>query len=59
MRRLLILAVMAIGLVALVGGCFADAMTPPTSEGMEFGCHTDYYLWVIPVGGYCSEPAAL
>jgi hypothetical protein len=35
------------------GGCVADMMS---TEDMKLGCHTDYYLWVIPVGGWCIDP---
>jgi hypothetical protein len=27
-----------------------------STEDMKLGCHTDYYLWVIPVGGWCIDP---
>jgi hypothetical protein len=40
-------------LALLVGGCYADMMS---NEDWKLGCHKDYYLWVIPVGGYCLDP---
>ena len=48
----------AVVFVALLGGCFADAMITVAPEDMKPGCHTDYYLRVFPVGGYCADPAA-
>ena len=41
--------------VALLGGYVADAMTLVASEDMKPGCHTDYYLWVVPVSAYCAD----
>jgi hypothetical protein len=41
--------------VALLGGYVADAMTPVAPEDTKPGCHMDYYLWVIPVSGYCAD----
>ena len=48
----------AVVFVALLGGCVADAMITVAPEHMKPGCHTDYYLWVIPVGGYCADRGA-
>ena len=45
-------------IVALLGGYVADTMITGAPEDMKPGCHTDYYLRVIPVGGYCADPAA-
>ena len=45
----------AVLIVALVGGCVADAMIPVAPEDMKRGCHTDYYLWVVPIDSYCAD----
>jgi len=41
--------------VVLLGCCVADAMNTLASEDMKPGCHTDYYLRVVPVGVYCAK----
>jgi uncharacterized membrane protein YidH (DUF202 family) len=51
-KRVVAYGVAVVLFVALVGGCFADSMS---EEDWEVGCHTDYYLWVIPNGSYCLE----
>ena len=44
--------------VVLLGGCLADARNTFASEDMKNGCHTDYYLRVVPVGVYCAKSEA-
>ncbi len=55
-KRLVAYGVAAVFL-ALLGGWAADTMITVAPEDMKPGCHTDYYLRVIPVGGYCADPA--
>jgi hypothetical protein len=43
----------AVVFLALLVGFYADAMN---YDDLKLGCHTDYYLWVIPVGGACIDP---
>jgi hypothetical protein len=52
-KRVVAYGVAVVLFVASVGGCVADARS---HEDWEFGCNTDYYLWVIPVGSYCLDP---
>ena len=54
-ERLLITCGVVAVFVALLGGCVADALIPVAPEDMKPGCHTDYYLRVIPVGMYCAD----
>ncbi len=44
---------LAVVFLALVGGCYADRTTVVGPEKTKLGCHTDYYLWVYPVGRIC------
>jgi hypothetical protein len=53
-RSIVVWGVVAV-FVALLGGYVADAMTPVASEDTKPGCHTDYYLWVVPVSAYCAD----
>jgi energy-coupling factor transporter transmembrane protein EcfT len=45
----------ALVLLALVGGCYADMRTAVGPEETKRGCHADYYLRVIPVAFYCFD----
>jgi hypothetical protein len=54
-RRIVAYAAAAVAVVALVGGCLADAAIPVAADDMKPGCHWDYYLRVIPVGMYCAD----
>jgi hypothetical protein len=53
-RSIVVWGVVAV-FVALLGGYVADAMTSVASEDTKPGCHTDYYLWVVPVSAYCAD----
>ena len=44
--------------VVLLWGYVADAMNTLASEDSKNGCHTDYYLRVVPVGVYCAKSEA-
>jgi hypothetical protein len=54
-KRLVAYGVVVVFVALLVGGGVADAMNSVAAEDMKPGCHTDYYLRVIPVGMYCAS----
>jgi hypothetical protein len=56
-KRLVAYGVVVVFVALLLGGV-ADAMNSVAAEDMKPGCHTDYYLWVIPVGMYCADLAS-
>ncbi|MEJ7842635.1 MAG: hypothetical protein WKF95_12775 [Rubrobacter sp.] len=55
MTKRIVACGIAVVFIVLVGGGVADAMNSVAAEDMKPGCHTDYYLRVIPVGMYCAS----
>ena len=57
-KRLISACGVVVVFVVLLGSCLADATNTFVSEDMKNGCHTDYYLRVVPVGVYCAKSEA-
>jgi hypothetical protein len=52
-KRIVAYGVAVVLILALVGGCFADAYNHEDLATRSESCPIDFYLWVLPVGQVC------